>query len=61
MEPTIRADMTERELEVKVNEGLRIAHRKLVEQHRRTNTPLVFGENGGVKFVDPFSVPLDCK
>ena len=50
--------MSERELESKVNEGLRLTHRKLVEQHRRDNQPLVFSENGEVKYVNPFTVAL---
>ena len=50
--------MSERELESKINEGLKITHRKIVEQHRRDNQPLVFSENGQVKFVDPFTVAI---
>ena len=50
--------MSERELESKVNEGLQITHRKLVEQHRRDNQPLIFSENGQVKYVDPFTVAI---
>ncbi|MBR6310383.1 MAG: hypothetical protein IKR52_04195 [Paludibacteraceae bacterium] len=50
--------MSERELESKINEGLKITHRKIVEQHRRDNMPLVFSENGEVKFVDPFTVAI---
>lgn len=50
--------MSERELESKVNEGLRLTHRRLVEQHRRDNQPLIFFENGQVKYVDPFTVAI---
>ena len=50
--------MSERELESKVNEALQITHRKVVEQHRRDNQPLIFSENGHVKFVDPFTVAI---
>ena len=50
--------MSERELESKINEGLKITHRRIVEQHRRDNQPLVFSENGQVKFVDPFTVAI---
>jgi hypothetical protein len=58
MEPYTTKDMSERELESKINEGLKITHRKIVEQHRRDNMPLVFSENGEVKFVDPFTVAI---
>ena len=51
-------DMSERELESRINEGLKITHRKLVEQHRRDNQPLIFSENGVVQFVDPYSVQI---
>ena len=50
--------MSERELESRINEGLKITHRKLVEKHRRDNQPLVFSENGVVQFVDPYSVQI---
>jgi hypothetical protein len=50
--------MSTKELESKVNQGLKIAHRCVVEQHRRDNQPLVFSENGEVLFVDPFTVEL---
>ena len=50
--------MSERELEFKVQEGLKRTHRKLVEQHRRDNQPLVFSENGIVQLVDPYTVEL---
>ena len=50
--------MSEFEFETKVREGLKITHRKLVEQHRKDNQPLVFSENGVVQFVDPYTVQL---
>ena len=50
--------MSERELESKVMEGLKLTHRRLVEQHRRDNQPLIFSENGVVQFVDPYSVQI---
>ena len=50
--------MSERELESKVMEGMKLTHRRLVEQHRRDNQPLVFSENGVVQFVDPFTVQI---
>ena len=50
--------MSERELESKVNEALQITHRKVVEQHRRDNQPLIFSGNGQVKYVDPFTVAI---
>ena len=50
--------MSERELESKVMEGLKLTHRRLVEQHRRDNQPLIFSENGVVQFVDPYTVQL---
>lgn len=50
--------MSEKELELKVKEGLKIVHKKVVEQHRRDNQPLIFSENGVVQFVDPYSVQI---
>ena len=58
VEPIKAKYMSERELESKVNEALQITHRKVVEQHRRDNQPLIFSENGHVKFVDPFTVAI---
>ena len=54
----LKQNMSERELESKVNEGLQLTHRRLVEQHRRDNQPLIFCENGQVQYVDPFTVAL---
>ena len=50
--------MSERELEAKVREGLRLTYRRVVEQHRRDNQPLIFSENGVVQFVDPNMVQI---
>jgi hypothetical protein len=50
--------MSEMELEAKINQGLKINHRKIVEQHRRDNQPLIFSENGQVQFVNPFTIAL---
>ena len=50
--------MSEREFESKVLEGLRLTHRRLVEQKRRDNQPLIFSENGVVQFVDPNTVEV---
>ena len=50
--------MSERELEAKINQGLKITHRKLVEEHRRNNQPLIFSENGVIQYVDPFTVNI---
>ena len=47
--------MSERELEAMLSIGLQQSHRKLVEQHRRDNQPLIFSENGEVLYVDPAS------
>ena len=58
MESINANDMSERELEAKINQGLKITHRKLVEEHRRNNQPLIFSENGVVQFVDPFTVNI---
>ena len=48
--------MSERELESKIAEGLKLTHKRLVEQHRRDNQPLIFSENGVVQFGDPNTV-----
>ena len=50
--------MSERELESKINQGLQLTHRHVVEQHRRDNQPLIFSENGVVTQVDPFTVSI---
>ncbi|MBR5678072.1 MAG: hypothetical protein IKX20_08030 [Paludibacteraceae bacterium] len=50
--------MSEREFESKVKEGLRITYRKVVEQHRRDNQPLIFSENGVVQYIDPNTVEI---
>ena len=50
--------MSDREFESKLKEGLDLTYRRVVEQHRRDNQPLVFSENGKVKFVDPFTVAI---
>ena len=50
--------MSDREFESKLIEGLDITYQRVVEQHRRDNQPLVFSENGQVKFVDPFTVAI---
>ena len=58
MEPINTKDMSERELEAKLSIGLKQSYRKVVEQHRRDNQPLIFSENGEVLYVDPYSVAL---
>ena len=50
--------MSEREFESKVKEGLRITYRKVVEQHRRDNQPLIFSENGVVQYIDPNTIEI---
>jgi len=50
--------MSEKEFKAKVTEGLKISYRRLVEQHRRDNQPLIFSENGVVQFVDPYTVEI---
>ena len=51
--------MSERELDELLSAGLKQSYRKIVEQHRRDNQPLIFSENGEVQFVDPYSVALE--
>lgn len=58
MEPINTKDMSERELEAKLSAGLKQSYRRVVEQHRRDNQPLIFSENGVVKQVDPFTVAI---
>ena len=58
MEPIITKDMSERELEAKLSVGLKQSYRRVVEEHRRNNQPLIFSENGKVQFVDPFTVAI---
>ena len=50
--------MSEREFETKVQKGLKLTYRKVVEQHRRDHQPLIFSENGVIQYVDPFSVQI---
>lgn len=51
-------NMSERELGAKLSVGFKQSYKKLVEQHRRDNQPLIFCENGQVVYVDPFTVTL---
>lgn len=50
--------MSERELETKLSVGLKQSYRRVVEQHRRDNQPLIFCENGHVQYVDPHIVAI---
>ena len=50
--------MSEKEFEEKLRIGLQITYRRVVEEHRRNNQPLIFCENGQIKYVDPFTVAL---
>ena len=50
--------MSEKELKAKLSIGLKQSYRKIVEEHRRNNQPLIFSENGKVQYVDPFTVKL---
>ena len=50
--------MSEQEFEAKLIEGLKLTYRYVVEEHRRNNQPLIFSENGEVKYVDPYSVSI---
>ncbi len=51
-------DMSDEEFEEKLKEGLIKTAKMVVEQHRRDNQPLIFCENGEVKYVDPFTVSI---
>jgi len=50
--------MSERELDELLSTGLKQSYRKVVEEHRRNNQPLIFSENGQVQYVDPFTVNI---
>ena len=50
--------MSSREFEKKLNDGMELTYRRLIEQKRKTNTPLIHSENGVVQFVDPYTVQL---
>lgn len=50
--------MSSIEFEKKLSDGLELTYRRLVEQKRQTNTPLVHSENGVVQFVDPYTVQI---
>lgn len=58
MESIIAKNMSEMELEAKISQGLKINHRRIVEEHRRNNQPLIFSENGKVQYVDPYAVAI---
>ena len=51
-------NIPERELEAKLSAGLKQSYRRVVEEHRRNNQPLIFSENGKVQYVDPFTVSI---
>ena len=42
----------------KVEKGLRISFKKLVEQKRKDNDELVVSEDGEIKFIDPQKVEV---
>jgi len=50
--------MSEREFDTRLKQGLITTAKRVVEQHRRDNQPLIFSENGVVKQVDPFTVAI---
>ena len=50
--------MSEKELKAKLSIGLKQSYRKVVEEHRRDNQPLIFSENGQIQYVDPFTVEI---
>ena len=50
--------MSERELEAKLSVGLKQSYKRVVEEHRRNNQPLILCENGVVQYVDPFTVEI---
>ena len=50
--------MSEREFDSKLRQGLLETAKNVVEEHRRNNQPLIFSENGKVKYVDPFTVEI---
>ena len=50
--------MSEKELKAKLSIGLKESYRKIVEEHRRNNQPLIFSENGQIQYVDPFTVEI---
>ena len=58
VEPIITSNMSAGELKELLNVGLKQSYRKVVEEHRRNNQPLIFSENGQVQYVDPFTVNI---
>ena len=50
--------MTQEELEAKLRIGLKATAKRVVEEHRRNNQPLIFSENGVIQYVDPFTVNI---
>ena len=47
------------DLTKKILEGFQLAYRRLVEQRRKTNEPLIMYRNGQVVYVDPATIKLD--
>ena len=58
MESIIAKNMSEREFDTKLRQGLIETAKSVVEQHRRDNQPLIFSENGVIQYVDPFTVAI---
>ena len=50
--------MSDEEFAKKMEEGMLLVHRRLVEQKRRDNEKLIFSENGKIVYVDPFSIEI---
>lgn len=50
--------MSEKEFDSKLRQGLLETAKSVIEEHRRNNQPLIFCENGQIKYVDPFTVAL---
>ena len=50
--------MTNKEFEEKMRIGLQLTHQRWIEQKRRDHEMLILGENGEVKYVDPFTIDL---
>lgn len=50
--------MSDQEFESKMEEGLQLTYKRLVEQKRRNNDKLIFSENGQIVYADPFSLEV---
>ncbi len=50
--------MSDEEFDARMRIGIDMVYKRLIEQKRRDHEMLIFSENGQIKYVDPFTLPL---